>query len=105
MHDIKWIRENPEAFDASLEKRGAQPQSAELLKLDEERRTLMTELQTLQSKRSSTDGPCKLRHISFRDVDPFSEILLQCFYHGWEPHYSSNKGVFRFHLDSTHQLH
>ncbi|MBA43679.1 MAG: serine--tRNA ligase [Magnetococcales bacterium] len=52
MHDIKWIRENPEAFDASLEKRGAQPQSAELLKLDEERRTLMTELQTLQSKRN-----------------------------------------------------
>ena len=52
MHDIKWIRENPQAFDAALKKRGIAAQSAALLVLDEERRQLMTELQTLQSKRN-----------------------------------------------------
>ncbi len=52
MHDIKWIRENPEAFDAGLARRGLPPQSAELLKLDAEKRNAQTELQALQSKRN-----------------------------------------------------
>ena len=52
MLDIKWIRENPKAFDAALAKRGLAPHAATLLELDEKRRTLMTELQTLQSKRN-----------------------------------------------------
>ena len=38
MHDIKWIRENPEAFDAGLKRRGLEPESAKLLALDEKRR-------------------------------------------------------------------
>jgi seryl-tRNA synthetase len=38
MHDIKWIRENPEAFDAGLKRRGLEPQSAALLALDDKRR-------------------------------------------------------------------
>ena len=28
MHDIKWIRENPEAFDRGLARRGLAPQAA-----------------------------------------------------------------------------
>lgn len=52
MLDIKWIRENPEAFDAALAKRGVEPQASTLLELDEKRRTLMTELQSAQSKRN-----------------------------------------------------
>jgi seryl-tRNA synthetase len=36
MHDIKLIRENPEAFDAALVRRGHGPVSAELLDLDEQ---------------------------------------------------------------------
>ncbi|MEI6729639.1 MAG: serine--tRNA ligase [Pseudomonadota bacterium] len=53
MHDIKFIRENPEAFDAGMAKRGIAPQSAHILKLDEEKRTLQKELQDLQSKRNN----------------------------------------------------
>ncbi|WP_213981856.1 serine--tRNA ligase [Sphingomonas sp. dw_22] len=52
MHDIRAIRENPEAFDAGLAKRGLEPQSAVLLSLDERRRALMTELQTGQARRN-----------------------------------------------------
>src|SRR5438105_221231 len=52
MHDIKWIRANPEAFDAGMAKRGLPPASALLLKLDEEKRKLQTDIQTWQSEKN-----------------------------------------------------
>src|ERR1700754_39015 len=52
MHDIRAIRENPEAFDAGLAKRGLEPQSAALLALDERRRALITEIQVGQARRN-----------------------------------------------------
>jgi len=52
MHDIRFIRENPQSFDAGLARRGLEPLSARLLKLDEERRTLATELQQSLAKRN-----------------------------------------------------
>ncbi|MBL4804809.1 MAG: serine--tRNA ligase [Alphaproteobacteria bacterium] len=52
MHDIKYIRENPEAFDAAMKRRGKQPQSSSLLQMDAERREVQTELQTLQAERN-----------------------------------------------------
>ena len=53
MFDIKWIRENPEAFDAGLKKRGLSPQSAELIALDEARRAHVTKLQEAQARRNA----------------------------------------------------
>jgi seryl-tRNA synthetase len=53
MHDIKFIRQNPEAFDAGLKRRGLAPLSAEILKLDEEKRNRQTQFQELQSKRNT----------------------------------------------------
>ena len=53
MHDIKWIRDNPEAFDAALAKRGAEPQSASLIALDEKRRSVIQTLQDMQSRRNA----------------------------------------------------
>ena len=38
MHDIKSIRDNPDAFDAALKRRGLEPLSASLLAIDEKRR-------------------------------------------------------------------
>ncbi|MGL5838136.1 MAG: serine--tRNA ligase [Sphingorhabdus sp.] len=52
MHDLKYIRENPAAFDAALGRRGAQGASAEILALDERRRALLTELQDGQARRN-----------------------------------------------------
>jgi len=52
MHDIKYIRQNPEAFDAGLAKRGLPPVSAHLLKLDEEKRKLQTAIQGWQSEKN-----------------------------------------------------
>ena len=53
MFDIKWIRENPEAFDAGLKKRGLSPQSANLIALDEARRAHVTKLQEAQARRNA----------------------------------------------------
>jgi seryl-tRNA synthetase len=56
--DIKWIRENPQAFDAGLKRRGIAPSgdvkfSAELIALDEGRRTVITRLQEYQARRNA----------------------------------------------------
>jgi seryl-tRNA synthetase len=52
MHDIKAIRQDPAAFDKAMARRKLQPQSPALLKLDEERRAVQTELQSLQTERN-----------------------------------------------------
>ncbi|MGO7586748.1 serine--tRNA ligase [Rhizobium ruizarguesonis] len=52
MLDIKWIRENPEALDAALAKRGAEPLAQSLVALDEKRRFAVQKAQDLLSRRN-----------------------------------------------------
>lgn len=52
MHDIRAIRENPEAFDAALARRGAEPQAQAILDLDERRRSQETAAQEGSAKRN-----------------------------------------------------
>lgn len=52
MHDLKYIRENPQAFDAALIRRGAAPVAASVLALDENRRAVLTEMQNAQARRN-----------------------------------------------------
>ncbi|UMA66255.1 serine--tRNA ligase [Roseivivax marinus] len=49
MHDIRAIRENPDAFDAALAKRGSDPVAASLVLLDEARRTAIHAAETAQA--------------------------------------------------------
>lgn len=53
MFDLKWIRDNPEEFDAALAKRGLEPQTPQILQLDEARRKAVTNLQDHQSRRNT----------------------------------------------------
>ncbi|MGB0720124.1 MAG: serine--tRNA ligase [Bdellovibrionales bacterium] len=52
MHDIKFIRDNPDDFDAAMARRGLGSQSAAILELDTARRGVQTQLQELQAKRN-----------------------------------------------------
>src|SRR5208282_408495 len=52
MHDLKWIRENPDAFDRALAGRGLEPASNSILELDAKRRAAQTAFQELQSRRN-----------------------------------------------------
>ncbi|MCX7308673.1 MAG: serine--tRNA ligase [Afipia sp.] len=53
MHDIKAIRDNPDAFDAALKRRGREPQSAQLLAIDEQRRKAILDSETALARRNS----------------------------------------------------
>ncbi|MBT4932795.1 MAG: serine--tRNA ligase [Rhodospirillaceae bacterium] len=52
MFDIKWIRENPDAFDKGLARRKLDPQSSALIALDKQRREAETQAQELQASRN-----------------------------------------------------
>jgi seryl-tRNA synthetase len=53
MHDIKFIRENPIAFDAGLKRRGLEPMSAMLLAIDEKRRAAILASEQAQARRNA----------------------------------------------------
>src|SRR6267378_156438 len=53
MHDIKWIRENPDAFDRGLARRGLPPESKRLLAIDERRRAVIGKLEHAQARRNA----------------------------------------------------
>ena len=53
MYDIKWIRENPDAFDRGLKRRGLEPLSKNLLALDEKRRAAITKFEQAQARRNA----------------------------------------------------
>jgi seryl-tRNA synthetase len=53
MHDIRAIRDNPEAFDAALKRRGLEAMSASLLAIDERRRTSIVAAEQAQARRNA----------------------------------------------------
>jgi len=53
MYDIKWIREQPDAFDRGLTRRGLEKLSGTLLALDEKRRAAITKYEQAQARRNS----------------------------------------------------
>ncbi len=52
MHDIRWIRENPDQFDRALARRGLAPLAARAIEIDATIRSMTTELQELQKRRN-----------------------------------------------------
>jgi seryl-tRNA synthetase len=53
MHDIKWIRENPEAFDRGLARRGLTGEAARLIAIDERRRANIVKAEQAQARRNA----------------------------------------------------
>ncbi|WP_170549517.1 serine--tRNA ligase [Ruegeria atlantica] len=73
MHDIRAIRENPDAFDAALARRGDAPVSSDVLRLDESRRAKILAAETAQAeqnKASKEVGAAKARG----DEDEFQRL-------------------------------
>ncbi len=52
MHDIRAIRENPDAFDHALQRRGLSPLAAELIALDDARKAATSAAQGNQERRN-----------------------------------------------------
>ncbi len=72
MHDIKLIRDDPTAFDASLARRNQPPMAARLLALDAERREAVTAAQTIQAERNKLSREIGVRKGKGEDA---SDIL------------------------------
>ncbi|WP_420397537.1 serine--tRNA ligase [Nioella sp.] len=53
MHDIRAIRDNPDAFDAAMARRGLPAQSPAILALDEERRACISAAESAQAERNA----------------------------------------------------
>jgi seryl-tRNA synthetase len=53
MHDVRAIRENPEAFDEGLRRRGLGPRAESLIALDGKRREAIAALQSAQERRNA----------------------------------------------------
>jgi seryl-tRNA synthetase len=52
MLDLRWIRDNPDAFDAALKRRGLDSVASAVLALDAQHRSVQTELQEMQTRRN-----------------------------------------------------
>ena len=75
MHDIRWIRDDPEAFDAAMARRGVEPLSArQVIEMDAKRREAQTEAQeladsaqrTVEADRSGEIRKARMRHRNYR---------------------------------------
>ncbi|NVK18237.1 MAG: serine--tRNA ligase [Methylocystaceae bacterium] len=73
MFDIKWIRDNPAAFDASMAKRDLAAQSEALIALDSERRDLLTQAQDVQAERNKLSKEIGIAKREDRDASDIME--------------------------------
>ena len=69
MHDIRFIRENPDAFDAAMARRGLEPQSGSILETDAKRRALQGQIQDMQSRRNVASKEIGMRKGKGEDAD------------------------------------
>src|SRR5216684_5724853 len=53
MHDIKWIRDNPDAFDRGLARRGLPGEAKRLIGRDERRRAAIQKAEAAQARRNA----------------------------------------------------
>jgi seryl-tRNA synthetase len=53
MHDIKWIRDNPDAFDGGLARRGLPGEAKRLIEIDERRRAAIQKAEAALARRNA----------------------------------------------------
>ncbi|WP_044562204.1 serine--tRNA ligase [Azospirillum sp. B4] len=73
MHDLRVLRDNPEAFDGGLARRGLPPQSAVVLDLDARRRAAQTALQDMQARRNEASKQIGAYKKDGRDAQPLMD--------------------------------
>jgi seryl-tRNA synthetase len=77
MHDIRFIRENPEIFNRGLARRGLSPQAQRLIALDETRRAAIQKVETAQARRNAASkeiGAAKKNKDEAKAKDLLAEV-------------------------------
>ena len=75
MHDLRAIRDNPEAFDRGLARRGLEPMSGTVLDLDSRRRAAQTRMQEMQARRNEAAKEIGLAKKEGRDAQPILDEM------------------------------
>ncbi|PWC32418.1 serine--tRNA ligase [Azospirillum sp. TSO35-2] len=75
MHDLRAIRENPEAFDRGIGRRGLAPMSSSLLDLDSRRRAAQTQMQEMLARRNEAAKEIGLAKREGRDAQPILDEM------------------------------
>lgn len=75
MHDIKWIRDNADAFDAALARRGVAPTAAQILGVDERLRAVVTRLQDAQAARNAKSKEIGAAKAKGEDAEPILKAV------------------------------
>ena len=76
MHDIRFIRDNPETFDRGLARRGLEPQAQRLIALDETRRAAIQKAEAAQARRNAASkeiGEAKKK----KDETKANELMVE----------------------------
>ncbi|HYC04698.1 MAG TPA: serine--tRNA ligase [Azospirillaceae bacterium] len=73
MHDLRAIRDNPDAFDAGLKRRGLEPQAQAILALDQRRRAAQTSFQEMQARRNDVSRQIGQAKKEGRDAQPLMD--------------------------------
>jgi seryl-tRNA synthetase len=76
--DIKWIRENAEAFDVGLARRGLPADSHRLLALDQGRREALTAAQEMQARRNARSKEIGQRKARGGDASDILDEVARC---------------------------
>ncbi len=77
MHDLRALRDDPDFFDRNWGRRGLEPQSAAILKMDEERRACQTEMQALQQRRNEASKEIGQIKAKGGDAQPLMEEVAR----------------------------
>lgn len=78
MLDIRWIRENAQALDVGLARRGLPPAADRLLTLDRARRDALTAAQDLQARRNALSKQIGQRKARGEDASHVLEEVARC---------------------------
>ena len=78
MLDIRWIRENAEAFDAALARRGLPPDSERVLAYDQARREALSAAQELQARRNALSREIGQRKSRREDASAILAEVARC---------------------------
>ena len=69
MHDIRFIREHPEQFNAAMQRRSVTVTADQILQIDSQRRGLQAEIQDMQSRRNAASKDIGARMAKGEDAD------------------------------------
>ena len=75
MHDLRAIRENPQAFDDALARRGLAPASPAIVDLDQRRRALQTRSQEMQARRNEVSKLVGAAKKAGQDAQPLLDEM------------------------------